>query len=275
MPAARSLPALAAVICLAGCAGAGPVAQVDDPIPACAAYVADADVYAFCVRREAARVVDEAGARALCATLDPAGDRACRAAWVEERLRLPSAPPREVVMGMCADVPDCAFSTMEALPVGSAVDKIGECERYTGPYVTDCVGHVLQRWVMAGPPDEEIDAVFAAAAAYPVQLGSFAALLRSCQGRKVEGPLIPAEAERVGCPAEPQAQKACLDLMANYARTPPQCSYPQDGAPGSGPPGPRPPDMAPPPAPPAAPANPTPAPYSAPRPFTAPTPPAQ
>lgn len=229
MPAPRQLAALAALIALPACASgpASPSAPtVADPLPACAAYAGEPDVYGFCVRRQAALIRDAEDARALCATLPTAADKACRTAWVEERIHSPNVPARATLLAMCADAPDCAFNLIEALPSGTVFDKLDECQNYTGPYVNDCVGHMLQRWVMARPDEAEVPRVTEAAAAFPEQLGAFIALLRTCQGKVLDGVPGAAAAEAVGCPSNPVAQRRCIELMVQYRAEPPMCNYP-------------------------------------------------
>lgn len=246
MRATYVLPALAPLI-LAGCSAEREVAPT---AVGCAAYADRPEVYAFCVRREAASL-DLAAAKAKCDTLPARAGEECRKAWVEERIHAPNATPKQDLLSMCAGSADCGFNVIELYPEPDPLAQIAACKALAGAFTPDCVGHTLQRWQLSEPAEETIAPMIAATAEWPDRMGHFVGVLRYCQGQRV-APDAPASAARtVGCPDVPMAAQRCLEAVKQSATMPTQCA--QQAKPSEPPPPPpqvRPPPPAWPPPPP-------------------------
>lgn len=240
MRATHVLPALAPLI-LAGCPAEREAAPSGD---GCSVYAARPEVYAFCVRREAAHL-DLAAAKARCDAL-PAGDaEECRKAWVEERIHAPNATPKQDLLTMCSGSHDCGFNVIELYPEADPIAQIAACKAVAGEFTADCVGHTLQRWQLSVPAEESVGPMIAATAEWPDRQGHFVGVLRYCQGKRVAPDAPSAAAKEAGCPDDALASQRCLEALKQSALMPTQCA--QQAKP-SEPPPPPPQERPPPPA---------------------------
>jgi hypothetical protein len=209
---------VAALASLIGCSGgeapAVPEVAADTAIAECRDYVRSEDVYNWCVQEHGREQPTVARMEEYCGHLlaPPAAAR-CRSAWVADQLHQSpqSRAAFEVLIGACGPAPDCRFLVVDQLPDADMLIQGQHCEEYAGSFVSDCIGHALQRWAARLPGDTErarVDAAFGAR--WGEQTGYWTGLAAACGGAG-------------GCPSSGASAEPCERERRRAEYSPQEC----------------------------------------------------
>jgi hypothetical protein len=141
-------------------------------VPDCAAYAEDAQAFAYCAYQRVgeARTVEDV--QRLC---DHAGDwsEECRESWAGSGQHCEAG--LEPLLSLCAE-DACRFAVVDSCPAEGVLQQVEACERRTGRFDKDCVGHAMQVWLIQGPSPEEIGALMARPGHNASTIGAWAGL---------------------------------------------------------------------------------------------------
>lgn len=142
------------LLALLACTGDAAAPATTDP---CAPYAANESLRAACVTRVVLDVTDQAAATALCDTLPPDANAACRTRWVSEASKNAALEGGDLLQA-CNGVPDCAFVVLESRIAPTYEEQVLRCDYWAGKYAADCVGHAAQRLLNTHPDDDTLRA---------------------------------------------------------------------------------------------------------------------
>ena len=151
---------------------------VDNPLPACIEHAKDAEVYGYCVYKNAKTLPDIKNVNEYCSQAGKWQDD-CRQTWVIEYR---NAYSLETLMEICAQNADCAFQLLDTKPHPDLLEQVPLCIRYADRYRHDCVMHAIQRWYFEWPDAEEIARVANEKNPFPEQIGTFIGARVACDG---------------------------------------------------------------------------------------------
>ena len=142
---------------------------VDNPLPACHDYAKDANIYGYCVYKNADSLPSVDSVNLYCAQAG-AWAQDCRQTWVISQSK---DTPFDALMGVCGQNSDCAFQLLDKRPQEDVLNQVDFCMRYAGHYKHDCVMHAIQRWYFEWPDAEEVSRVAKERNPFPEQIGTY------------------------------------------------------------------------------------------------------
>ena len=151
---------------------------VDNPLPACIEHAKDAEVYGYCVYKNAKRLPDINSVNKYCSQAGKWKED-CRQTWVLENR---DGHSLEALMDICAQNADCAFHLLDTKPHPDLLEQTKLCIRYADRYRHDCVMHAIQRWYFEWPDADEISRIANEKSPFPEQIGTFIGARVACVG---------------------------------------------------------------------------------------------
>lgn len=128
------------------------VATAESTLAACATYTKMPEVYGVCLVKQVNVLRDVADVHRVC-TSAGAWENECRHTWVGEQVRMRRDVPRSVLLDACGPSEDCAFQILDTQAEGDVSSQLRLCETRVASYLSDCVGHTLERWALEKKPD--------------------------------------------------------------------------------------------------------------------------
>ena len=141
-------------------------------LPDCAAYAGDATAFEFCAYQSVGREPTLQGAREICALSGP-WESDCAESWAASGQHCEL--PLEELLDLCPQE-TCRFAVLDTCPSGEVLAQIDLCEAHAGRFARDCVGHALQRWLMAQPTGDEAGQLMARSSYNASVIGAWAGL---------------------------------------------------------------------------------------------------
>ena len=172
---------------------------VDDPLPSCIEHAKDADIYGYCVYKNAKTLPDVLSVNKYCSQTGKWKED-CRQTWVIENR---NAYSLEELMDICAQNADCAFHLLDSKPHPDLLKQTKLCIRYADRYRHDCVMHAIQRWYFEWLDADEMARVANERSPFPEQIGTFIGARVACDG--------------VGsCTGTPENKSLCEKYVVEY-----------------------------------------------------------
>jgi hypothetical protein len=186
------------------------VATAESTLAACATYDDKPDVYGVCVVEHVATLPTVADVAQVCGAAGT-WEGECRHAWVAEMIRMQRPFPRSALLEACGTSADCAFQLLDTHAEGDVSSQLRLCESHVAAYLSDCVAHTLDRWVLERKPDNvEGQRVVDAEPAYADAVGQALGRAAACGGSLTCG-------DAVG-PAWDACRRASAELRADPRR---------------------------------------------------------
>ena len=160
---------------LMGCTSEPPNV-VDNPLPVCLDYVKDAELYGYCVYKNADALLDIASVNEHCPNAST-WQADCRQSWVMGHT---DTHPLDELMNVCGQNADCAFQLLDSKPHEDVLEQVELCIRHADRYRHDCVMHAIQRWYFEWPDAEEISRVANTRNPFPEQIGTYIGARVAC-----------------------------------------------------------------------------------------------
>jgi len=177
--------------------------------PICKQYQNDADVFGYCLYKVAGGLPDASELDRIC-TMAGSWEADCRHAWVAGRMRERSMPLEELAEA-CAGNPDCTFELVDFYADDDVLVQLENCGKWVQPYLTDCVGHAMQRWYHTEPDEEEHARVIGTPLAEPHRTAHYLAANVQCRGV--------GSCEAVTSPV----QQSCEKSVEHFQKKPDDC----------------------------------------------------
>ena len=172
---------------------------VETPLPACLDYAKDAELYGYCVYKNADALSDIASVNEHCPNASTWQDD-CRQSWVMSHK---DSYTLDDLMNICGNNADCAFQLLDSKPHQDVLEQVELCIRHADRYKHDCVMHAIQRWYFEWPDAEEVLRVAKRRNPFPEQIGTYIGARVACDG--------------VGtCDGETENKRMCEKYVVEY-----------------------------------------------------------
>lgn len=151
---------------------------VENPLHTCIDYVKDAELYGYCIYKNADALSDVASVHEHCPNAGTWQDD-CRQSWVMSHK---DTYTLDELINICGQNADCAFHILDNKPHPDLLQQVDLCIQYADRYRHDCVMHAIQRWYFESPDAEEIARVVKERSPFPEQIGTFVGARVACDG---------------------------------------------------------------------------------------------